>query len=737
MSLLQYVNPLQGTESVYQRSHGNSLPLVALPFAMASFAPQTNEAGGGWWFHPSHTRFEGVRLTHQPSPWIGDYGHLTLLPQTGPLKLSAHDRSTSFRKQDMSVAPDYFKIYMRRYMSTLELAPTTRGASMRVAFDTKQGPARFILSAFPRESSVTINPEQRTLVGWTKAHAGGVQDNYRMHFVLTFDCDMIAEDSGLSDEHMKPIKSLSHTGERIGGYVGLKLPEDGIVNVNIATSFISEEQAWTNLNREIGGQSFEDIRALAAKTWEKQLGTIEVESDNQEQLATFYTCLYRTCLFPHAIHEYDEQNKQVHYSPYNGKIEDGPLFADIGFWDTYRTSFPLYNLLFPSRMNEFLQGFVNAYKETGWMPKWMSPGERSMMPGTLIDVTFADAVVKGITDFELETAYEGLFKHATTPAEDPHYGRKGTADYLKYGYLPADLYTHESVCNALDYIYGDFCIAQIAKQLGREEDHKMLMERAKNYNKLYDPSIGFMRGVLSDGSWLSPFDQHEWGGAYCEGGPWQSSWAVQHDFLGLADLMGGREGFKERLDALFAEAPLFKVGSYGFEIHEMSEMALVDFGQFAISNQPSFHIPYIYTALGYPALTQYWVRKTMDELFSANPDGYPGDEDNGSLAAWYVFGAMGLYPLSPGVPQYVVGSPLFKRMTLHLENGKDIVIEANHETEGSTYVSGIQYNNAEMSKLYVTHEELANGATLQFQLTETPQEISYSEADLPYAMSRA
>lgn len=737
MSLLKYVNPLQGTESVYQRSHGNSLPLVALPFAMASFAPQSNESGGGWWFHPSHTRFEGVRLTHQPSPWIGDYGHLTMLPQTGPLKLSAHDRSTSFRKQDMTVAPDYFNVYMRRYMSTLELTPTTRGASMRVTFDKAAGPARFILSAFPRESSVTINPEQRTLVGWTKAHAGGVQENYRMHFVLTFDCDLIAEESGLSDHHMKPINSLSHTGEQIGGYVGLKLPENGVVHVNIATSFISEEQAWTNLNREIGERSFDEVRALATETWEKQLGTIEVESDNQEQLATFYTCLYRTSLFPHAIHEYDEQDKQIHYSPYNGKIEEGPLFADIGFWDTYRTSFPLYNLLFPSRMNEFLQGFVNAYKETGWMPKWMSPGERSMMPGTLIDVTFADAVVKGITDFELETAYEGLFKHATTPADDPHYGRKGTVDYLKYGYLPADLYTHESVCNALDYIYGDFCIAQIAKHLGREEDYNLLMERAKNYKTLYDPSIGFMRGVLSDGSWLSPFDQHEWGGAYCEGGPWQSSWAVQHDFLGLADLMGGRDGFKDRLDALFAEPPVFKVGSYGFEIHEMSEMALVDFGQFAISNQPSFHIPYIYTALGYPALTQYWVRKTMDELFSANPDGFPGDEDNGSLAAWYVFGAMGLYPLSPGVPQYVVGSPLFKRMTLHLENGKDIVIEASRESEASTYVSSIEYNNAAMSKLYVTHEELTEGATLQFKLTDAPQQISYSEEDLPYAMSRA
>ncbi|TDL56141.1 glycoside hydrolase family 92 protein [Paenibacillus dendritiformis] len=735
MSLLKHVHPLQGTDSVYPYSNGNTLPLVSMPWGMNAWSPQTNEAAGGWYFSPHHNRLEGIRLTHQPSPWIGDYGHMTMMPQTGPLKVWAPERSSSFRRQDMVVKPDYFKVRLLRYETTLELAPTARCASIRLTFDRRDG-ARFILSTFPGEASMTIDPDKRTLSGYTTAKAGGTPDNYRMHFVMTFDCPVLADASGLSDQEYKPIGSLSETGERIGAYVGLDLPEHGTVHVRVSTSFISKEQARINLEREIGGRSFDEVRSLATETWEKQLRVIEVESEDTERLDTFYTCLYRTSLYPHAIHEYDANGKQIHYSPYNGKIEEGPLFADIGFWDTYRTSFPLYNLLYPSFVNEMMQGWVNAYKEAGWMPKWASPGERSMMPGTLIDVSFADAVVKGNTGFDVGTAFEGLLKHAMTVSSDNRYGRKGMGEYLKYNYMPADIHTHESVCNTLDYVYGDFCIAQIAKHLGREEEYAQLMERAKNYAHLFDPSVGFMRGKLQDGSWLEPFDPTMWGGPYTEGGAYQSSWAVQHDLRGLADLMGGREACKRQLDALFAAKPEFKVGSYGFEIHEMSELAAIDFGQFAISNQPSFHFPYIYAALGYPSLTQHWVRKTMDELFSARPDGLPGDEDNGSLSGWYVFGAMGFYPLSPGVPEYVLGTPLFQRMTVHLEDGKKLVIEAGNNSAANKYVAGVQLNGDPVEKLYVTHDQMMAGGTLSFEMTDAPGADNYDEAALPYSMSK-
>ncbi|WP_018757394.1 GH92 family glycosyl hydrolase [Paenibacillus terrigena] len=735
MNKIAYVNPLQGTDSIYPYSNGNTLPLTSLPFAMNAWALQTSEAGGGWWFSPNHNRMEGFRLTHQPSPWIGDYGHMTFIPQTGPLKTSAHDRSSSFRKKDLVVRPDYLKVHLLRYQTTMELAPTARCASIRLTYK-RRDEARFILAPFPGETTMQIDTANNTLTGYTTAKAGGTPENYRMYFAIRFNCSIVGELSGLFDAKHNTNSDLNGTGERLGAYVGLELPADGMVEASFSTSFISQEQAFTNLDREIGQQSFDDILQVASAIWEKQLGVIEVESDDQEKLKTFYTSLYRTSLFPHAIHEYTADGEQVHFSPYNGKIEKGPLYADIGFWDTYRTSFPLYNLLYPSFVNEMMQGWVNAYKETGWMPKWASPGERSMMPGTLIDVSFADAIVKGNTGFDVETAYEGLHKHATTVSPDNRYGRKGMGEYLKFEYMPADIHTHESVCNTLDYVYGDFCIAQIAKHLGRDEEYMQLMKRAEQYKHLYDPAVGFMRGKLQDGSWLEPFDPIVWGGPYTEGGAYQSSWAVQHDLLGLADFMGGREAAKERLDALFAAEPEFKVGSYGFEIHEMSEMANVDFGQFAISNQPSFHFPYIYTALGYPALTQQWVRRTMDELFSSRPDGLPGDEDNGSLCAWYVFGAMGFYPLSPGVPEYVLGTPYFKKMTVHLESGKQIVIEAEDNTAEHKYVSGVQLNGESVSRLYLTHEELANGGVLAFEMsTQAPAEVSDLKK-LPYAMAK-
>ena len=735
MSLISYVNPLQGTDSVYTYSNGNTLPLTSMPWGMNAWCPQTNEAGGAWFFHPHHRRLEGIRLTHQPSPWIGDYGHMTFMPQTGRLQLSAHDRSSSIRPQEMTVQPNYFRVHLLRYQIQLELTPTARCAYMRMTFQNPHE-ARLIVAPFRGECSMTIDPVNRVLKGWTTAKADGTPDNYRMYIVMQFDQDIVAEQSGLFTKEYQALDAHTMTGEQIGAYVGLQLDTDGRAGVRISTSFISEEQAFINLEREIGERSFDAVWKVATETWEKQLGVIEVESDNLDQLNTFYTCLYRTSLFPHSIHEYDANGKQLHYSPYNGKIEEGPMYADIGFWDTYRTSFPLYNLLYPSFMNEMMQGWVNAYKEAGWMPKWASPGERSMMPGTLIDVSFADAVSKGVTGFDVETAFEGLLKHAMTVSADEHYGRKGMKEYLEYGYLPADIRTHESVCSTLDYVYGDFCIAQIAKHLGREQEYVQLMERAQGYKQMYDPAVGFMRGRLQDGSWLSPFDAYEWGGAYCEGGPWQSSWAVQHDLLGLADLAGGRAGLKQRLDALFEAPPVFKVGSYGFEIHEMSELAAVDFGQFAISNQPSFHIPYVYTALGYPAQTQYWVRKTMDELFSAQADGLPGDEDNGSLAAWYVFGAMGLYPLTPGVPQYVIGTPLFKRMTIHLEQEKQLIIEAPNNSVSRPYVAEFSWNEVKVPHLYVNHDQISQGGKLTFTMTDQPADEEYDESALPYAMSR-
>lgn len=373
------------------------------------------------------------------------------------------------------------------------------------------------------------------------------------------------------------------------------------------------------------------------------------------------------------------------------------------------------------------------------MPKWSSPGERSMMPGTLIDAVFADAYVKEIREFDAETAYEGLLKHALQAASDPHLGRKGFAAYEQYGFLPADQF-HESVSNTLDYVYGDFCIAQFAKALGKEEEHQLLISRAAHYTKLLDPSTGFMRGKQADGSWTEPFDPEEWGGDYCEGSAWQCSWAVPHDVLGLAEAMGGKEVLLQRLDELMTAEPVFRVGSYGFEIHEMSEMAAVDFGQCAISNQPSFHIPYLFTALGAPERTEYWTSRLARELFSSGVEGLPGDEDNGSLCAWYIFTSLGMYPLCPGVPEYVTGSPLYQRITIQLENGKQIIIEAEGDSEAGNraeacYVSSVCLNGQPHRSLFFTHQELMAGALIQYTMSDSPCSAAAEHQYLPYSMS--
>lgn len=732
--LLPYVNPLQGTNSFYHYSNGNTLPLVALPFGMASWSPQTNEEGGGWFFHPSHRHFQGLRLTHQPSPWIGDYGQVVLMPQTGKLCLSASERASSFLPREMMIKPDYFNIKLLRDHTTLELSPTQRCSYARMRFERFDAP-RLILSFFEGETAIKLDSKNRRVTGYTRANKGGAPDNFAMYFVYEFDCEIDQPNSGIYDRNYNRMNLQEATGDGLGIFVGLSPDTKGTVAVRIGTSFISIAQAQRNLEREIGSKSFDMVRKDAAQSWEAILGRIRIEEEDLEQLKTFYTCLYRTCLFPRIWYEYDELDNQIHYSPYNGRIENGPMYSDHGFWDTFRTVYPLFSILFPSRLNEIMQSWVNVYKESGWMPKWISPGERSTMPGTLIDAAFADAYGKGVRDYDIASAYEGIRKHATQASSNPFYGRKGLDDYNRLGYVPCDGYD-ESVNNSLDYVYGDFCIAQIAKELGKKEDYRMFMKRAGNYRKLLRAENGFMQGRKEDGKWKEPFNPIAWGGDYCEGSAWQCSWAVQHDLLGLAEEMGGKEVLKARLDELMTMPPVFDVGSYPGEIHEMSEMAAAELGQFAISNQPSFHIPYIYTAIGYPDRTQYWVRKTLEEMFSSEEDGLPGDEDNGSLCAWYLFGAMGIYPLCPGIPEYVLGSPLLKKMMINLEDGKSLTITADDSDTNNKYVNRIMVNGIEYEKLSISHSQLITGGNIHFCMTDIPSDKEYKDNELPFSMSK-
>jgi len=734
-SILSKVNILQGTESSVHFSNGNSLPLVSVPFGMNAWCPQTTTGHETWFYHPSHRHFYGLRLTHQPSPWIGDYGHLSLLPQTGKAMLTERYSSSSFLPEDMTLEPNYMRVQLLRYRVSLELAPTSRAAAIRMAFTERREP-RLKLSLFPGQSYIRLSPEERTISGYTRACTGGVPENFALYFSIKLDCDIDAASSTLYFKDNDAVENTLDKHDVAGAFIYLQLPESGIVRATIGTSYISVEQAALNAQREIHNRSLDEIKNTATALWEDHLGRIRIESKEERKVNTFYSCLYRCCLFPREMHEFDEMERKVHFSPHNGHIEHGSMYTDVGFWDSYRTVWPLQQLLFPTRASDILQGWVNVYKESGWMPKWVSPGERSAMPGTLIDMTFADAIAKGLGGFDIETAYKGLLNHAMNSPDGTMYGRIGLEAYKQYGYLPHDLF-HESVSNALDYYYGDFCISTIATLLGDEENARILLGRSQNYRYLFDTDSGFMRGRLADGSWQSPFDPIDWGDPFCEGGAWQCSWAVQHDLLGLAEAMGGVDALINKINELMITHSNFNIGSYPAEIHEMSEMAAAGLGQFAISNQPSFHIPYIYAALGQPNKTRKWVRRTLEGSFSSNPDGFPGDEDNGSTAAWFVLGSLGIYPLTPGIPEYVLGCPLFDKAEIDLENGNTITIKVAGAGVEYWDVRQIYRDGSVHKPLFITHEDFISGRELLFETRSNvcgPDDIVLIE-HLPFSLS--
>ncbi|AIE86073.1 GH92 family glycosyl hydrolase [Fimbriimonas ginsengisoli] len=722
MSLLRHVNPLQGADSHHGFSTGNTLPLIAMPFGMNHWSPQTAE--GGWFFSPRQFKLQGIRCTHQPSPWMGDYGAFTIMPQVGRRLLPAGRRASSYRLDRSVIAPNHFRAELIQSGTTLEMTPTERGAIFRFDFP-KDG--RVIFDPAGGESFVSVREDRRTVVGFTRHNTGGAPAGFAHWFIARFDCDISGWCSFSGEEVWE--EEAPRTGNRVGIAVEVG---GGQVTMRLATSFISEEQAELNLRNEIGDAGFEEILAQGAKVWEENLGRIIIEDEDDRRLRTFYSCLYRTQLFPRIWHEPDAVGQLHHFSPYDGQVHPGVLYTDNGFWDTYRTEYPLLALLSPGRLNQILQGWVNAYKEGGWFPQWATPGYRACMVGTHIDAVMADAVVRGVVGFDVETALDGLLKHAYEVGDPAGaFGRIGIEDYLRLGYVTNA--HHESVARSLDYAYDDFCIAQVADFVGRKDEAEKLRARSQNYRHLYDPAVGFMRAKTPDGAWQQPWSEFLWGNPYVEGGPWQSSWAVQHDPTGLIELMGGEEAFVAKLDRMLATPPRFEIGAYGIEIHEMTEMACANFGQYAHSNQPVHHVLYLYAAAGHPWRTQSEVRRVMDELYT--PDRFAGDEDNGEMAAWYVLSSLGLFPLCPGRPEWVLGSPLFRRATIRLENGKEFVVEAPENSADNVYVQAVSLDGTPVYQTAVTHEMLSNGGTLRFEMGPEPKKEVVSVDNRPTSLS--
>ncbi|MBO5287179.1 MAG: GH92 family glycosyl hydrolase [Clostridia bacterium] len=647
MKRISKVNIKMGTSSVQRFSYGNTLPLTQLPFGMASFCPQSDGKGkevNRWFYNPVYPYTEGIRLTHQPSPWIGDYGTFLMTPQNDVIADNGAEAWTGYK--ELCISPSYLALELIRSNSVFELTPTERGCAIRLTFKDER---KSCLSILPTLGNYTfkLDKETNTLYGTNDGHSQDVAVKFKMYFVIRFQSGAVDFDNSYSK------------GKGKDACIHIALNQRSI-EAKVAISYISHEMALESLERELAPFTFNALKKKGEDIWEEILSRIEITPESKKQERTFYSCMYRTFLFPRKAYEIKKDGTRVHYSPCDGKIRKGVRYIDNGFWDTYRTTFPLFSMIAREEYAEMLEGFVNDYLEGGWLPRWISIGEVGCMPSTLIDAVIAEAVVNGIGSNELwENALRGMLHHANNPSSEHRYGRNGIVEYLKYGYVPRDV-EKESVNLTQDSAYGDWCIAVVADALGKKDLAKEYFERANNYKNIFDKKTGFMRGKDKNGKMADTFDILSWGGEYTEGSAWQNSFATPHDFNGLAELHGGKDKLIKKLDELFNTAPLYKVFGYNGEIHEMTEMAQVDFGQCAISNQPSFHIPFIYAELGKPEKTEYWVRRICTELFKAEIDGYPGDEDNGSMSAWYIFACLGRYPICPGRREHVTFKPLLK-----------------------------------------------------------------------------
>ena len=712
----EYVSTLVGTQSDHSFSTGNTYPAVALPWGMNFWTPQTGKMGDGWAYtYGAHT-ICGFKQTHQPSPWINDYGQFSLMPVRSRDAIDETSRRSWFSHQSEEARPYYYSVYLADHDVVAEIAPTDRAAVLRFTFP-ESDESGVVIDAFDRGSHVEVMPDNRTVVGYTTRNSGGVPENFRNWFVIRFDKPF----NGFRVFNGKTeLKGFEAEGEHALAAVYFATRRGEQVTARVASSFISEEQAVRNLETEVGDADFEAVKARAQARWDEVLGRISVEGGTEEQYRTFYSCLYRSTLFPRKFYEIGADGNPVHYSPYNGEVLPGYMYTDTGFWDTFRSLFPLLNLVYPSVNAEIQAGLANAYRESGFLPEWASPGHRGCMVGNNSASVVADAILKGVTPAEdVAVLYEAMLsgRGKVHPAVSST-GRLGHEYYNTLGYVPYDAGINENVARTLEYAYDDWCIAQVAKMLGKDEDAKRLEKASKNYKNLFDPEVKLMRGRNADGTFQQPFSPYKWGDAYTEGNAWHYTWSVFHDVEGLIELMGGREGFTQMLDSVFVVPPIYDDSYYGVRIHEITEMQVANMGNYAHGNQPAQHMIYLYDYCGQPAKAQWWAREVMDRLYSPKPDGYCGDEDNGQTSAWYVFSALGFYPVCPASDEYAAGSPLFKKATIRLENGNDIVIEAPENSPENRYVEKMRINGKVSKRPFICHEELLKGTKVRFEMKE-------------------
>jgi predicted alpha-1,2-mannosidase len=731
-SPVDYINPLMGTSSKPTLSNGNTYPAVALPWGMNFWTPQTGKMGNGWQYTYEADKILGFKQTHQPSPWMNDYGMFSIFPETGKLKLNEVQRASWFSHKAEIAKPYYYSVYLADYDVTTEITPTERAASFRFTFP-KSDSSHIVIDAFDKGSYVKIIPGEQKIIGYSTKNSGAVPANFKNYFVIYVDKPF---ELASAWHNWQTDSSLEYTGDHAGAVISFKTKKGEQVHLRVASSFISIEQAELNLKREVGTDKFETTCQKGKDTWNKTLSRLTPEGGTIDQTRTFYSSLYRMLFFPNKMYEVDAKGQNVHYSPINGKTLPGYYFAGTGFWDTFRALYPFLNLVYPSINKEMQEGLINSYKEGGWLPEWSSPGYADCMIGNNSASVVAEAYLKGMRGYDINTLYEAL-KHGANNEGPNATGRRGVQYYNTLGYVPYDVKINENAARTLEYAYDDFAIYQLGKALGKPASEiDIYKKRSQNYRNLFDPQTKLMRGKNKDGSFETPFNPFKWGDAFTEGNSWHYSWSVFHDIQGLINLVGGKPQFAAKLDSVFTMPPVFDDSYYGTVIHEIREMQIANMGQYAHGNQPIQHMIYLYNYAGEPWKTQYWARETMNKLYKATPDGYCGDEDNGQTSAWYIFSAMGFYPVTPASDQYVLGAPLFKKLTIKLENGKIITINAPKNNAGNKYVTSLTVNGKPYDFNWLSHKSLLNGAVLNFDMSATPnKQRGTKAADVPYSMS--
>ena len=731
---IDYVSTLVGTQSKHSLSTGNTYPAIALPWGMNFWTPQTGKMGDGWAYTYDADKIRGFKQTHQPSPWMNDYGQFSIMPMTGKPVFNEDERASWFSHKTETAKPHYYKVYLADYDVVTEISPTERAAMFRFTFP--QNEKSFVaIDAFDRGSYVTVVPEENKIIGYTTRNTGGVPENFRNYFVIFFDKPFNYK-STVADGELKN-NVLEAKTNHAGAIIGFSTKRGEQVHARVASSFISYEQAELNL-KELGNRSFDQIKEDGEKRWNEILGKVEVETTNIDQLRTFYSSLYRSVLFPRSFFEYDKAGNIMHYSPYNGKVLPGYMFTDTGFWDTFRGLFPLLNLLYPEMNRKMQEGLINAYKESGFFPEWASPGHRPIMVGNNSASVLTDAYLQGNKVKEPDVLWEGIVKTANSVhPRVSSTGRLGYEYYNRLGYVPCDVGIRENAARTLEYAYDDWCIYQLGKAMGKPEKAiEVFAKRSQNYRNLFNKKYNLMVGKKENGEFSEPFSPFKWGGDFTEGNSLHYTWSVFHDPQGLIDLMGGKNTFNQMLDTVFSLPPIFDDSYYGSTIHEIREMQIMNMGNYAHGNQPIQHMIYLYNYSGVPWKAQYHVRQVMDKMYTPAPDGYCGDEDNGQTSAWYVFSALGFYPVCPGSGQYVLGSPIFPKATIHLENGKKVEISSVNNKKENVYVKALKVNGKNYTRNYLEIDAIRKGMKLNFLMDNTPNSTrGISQSDLPYSFS--